>query len=216
LNHCPVLLEYIQLGKATRNPQNMVILSNGDHIPSDPENHPWAAQINEYYDRNPHLLPQETVQANFSANLLKLYCLGSSKEENSSLFAHLESINEEDEVLGLLRGKENLEEAELGRHLEVLQARKNKMVSGKKKMDPLKPVLPEMDQPNEVLSDERTYRALLTEPLLSTPVPPIHAPIPQFKFAALIELKVNASSIINQVLSEKSLPLSQRVAGPGS
>ena len=58
LNYCPVLLEYIQLGKASRNTQNnMVMLGNGDPIPSDPENCPWAAQIDEYYARNPHLLP---------------------------------------------------------------------------------------------------------------------------------------------------------------
>ena len=46
------------------------------------------------------------------------------KEENSSLFSHLQSISEEDEVHGLLRGKENPEEAELNRYNEVLQARK--------------------------------------------------------------------------------------------
>src|SRR5882724_2835179 len=37
LNHCPILLEYIQFGKAARNSQNiMVMLGNGDPIPSDP------------------------------------------------------------------------------------------------------------------------------------------------------------------------------------
>src|SRR5882724_10454961 len=68
LNYCPVLLEYIQLGKALRNTQNnTVMLGNGDPIPSNPANCLWAAQIDEYYARNPHLLPQEAVQANFSA-----------------------------------------------------------------------------------------------------------------------------------------------------
>src|SRR5882724_6175912 len=57
LNYCPVLLEYIQLRKALRNTQNnMVMLGNGDPIPSDPTNHPWVALIDEYYARNPHLL----------------------------------------------------------------------------------------------------------------------------------------------------------------
>src|SRR5882724_3884345 len=70
LNYCLVLLEYIQLGKASRNTQNnMVMLGNGDPIPPNPANRPWAAQIHEYYARNLHLLPQEAVQANFSANL---------------------------------------------------------------------------------------------------------------------------------------------------
>src|SRR5882724_8882845 len=73
LNHFPVLLEYIQLVKAARNPQNMVMIGNGDPIPSDLANHPLAAQINEYYVRNLHLLPQETVQAKFLANLLKVH-----------------------------------------------------------------------------------------------------------------------------------------------
>src|SRR5882724_6765512 len=135
LNHCPVLLEYIQLGKAVRNPQNMVMLGNGDPIPSNLENHPWAAWINKYHARNLQLLPQETVQANISANLLKVHGWGTLKEENSSLFSHLESINEEDEVLSSLRGKDNPEEAELGRYIKVLQARKSKMASVKKQMD---------------------------------------------------------------------------------
>jgi len=58
LNYCPVLLEYIQLVKASRNTHNnMVMLGNGDPIPSDPANCPWAARIDEYYARNLHLLP---------------------------------------------------------------------------------------------------------------------------------------------------------------
>src|SRR5882724_4403160 len=49
LNYCPVLLEYIRLGKASRNTQNnMAMLGNGDPIPSDPANCPWAARIDEY------------------------------------------------------------------------------------------------------------------------------------------------------------------------
>jgi len=58
LNYCPVLLEYIWLGKASRNTQNnMVMLGNGDPIPSNLEKCPWVAQIDEHYARNPHLLP---------------------------------------------------------------------------------------------------------------------------------------------------------------
>jgi len=36
------------------------------------------------------------------ANLLEIHGGGTLKEENSSLFAHLESINKDDEVLGSL------------------------------------------------------------------------------------------------------------------
>src|SRR5882724_7832212 len=139
LNYCPVLLEYIRLGKASRNTQNnMVMLGNVDLIPSDPTNLLWAAQINEYYARNLHLLPREAVQAKFLANLLKFCGQGTLKEDNSSPFTHLESINEDNETLGLLGAKENPEEAELGRYIEVLQARK-------KETDLPKAVLPKMD-----------------------------------------------------------------------
>src|SRR5882724_11539999 len=106
LNYCLVLLEYIRLRKASRNTQNnMVMLGNGDPIPSNPANCLWAAQINEYYARNPHLLPQEAVQANLSANLLKFCGQGTLTEENSSPFTHLESINEDNETLGSLGRK---------------------------------------------------------------------------------------------------------------
>jgi len=165
-------MEYMQLGKATRNTQNnMVMLGNGDPIPSNPENHLWAAWIDEYYARNLHLLPQETVQANFSANLLEVRGQDAPKRENSNPFAHLASINEDEEVLGSLGEEENPEEAELGRYIEVLQARKNKMVSGKKPKDLPMPVLPKMDQPKEVFLAERTYQTHSTKPLPSTPAP---------------------------------------------
>jgi len=73
----------------------------------------------------------------FSGKFFRQTCLKvrgqecSKKGENSNPFAHLASINEDEEVLGSL-GEENPEEAELGRYIEVLQARKNEMVSGKK------------------------------------------------------------------------------------
>src|SRR5882724_940459 len=181
----------------------MVMLGNGDPIPSNPANHPWAAWIDEYYARNLHLLPRETVQANFSANLLEVHGQDAPKRENSNPFAHLASINEDEEVLGLLGEEENPEEAELGRYIEVLQARKDEMVLGKKPKNLLIPVLPKMDQLKEVFLAERTYQTPSTKPLPNTPTPPVNAPTPQFKYLALIESKVNASSVVNQVLSKK-------------
>src|SRR5882724_3827988 len=134
LNYCPVLLEYIQLVKASRNTQNnMVMLGNGDPIPSDPANCPWAARIDEYYARNPHLLPREAVQANFSANLLEFCGQGTLTEEHSSPFAHLESINEDNETLSLLGGKENPEEAELGGTLRCCKLERRKWHLGRRK-----------------------------------------------------------------------------------
>ena len=91
----------------------------------------------------------------------------------------------------------------MGRYIEVLQARKKEMAHGKKQMDLPKPVLPKMDQLKEVLSAKRMYQAPPFKPLPSTPMPPIHAPAPQFKFMAPIESKVNMSSIVNRVLPKK-------------
>jgi len=44
------------------------------------------------------------------ANLLEVHGWDTPKEENSSLFAHLESMYEDDEALGSLGRKENPEE----------------------------------------------------------------------------------------------------------
>src|SRR5882724_12340450 len=77
------------------------------------------------------------------------------------------------------------------------------MASGKKEMDLPKPVLPEMDQLKEVFSAKKMYQTPPFKPLLNTPMPPVHTPTPQFRFVAPIESKVNASSVINWVLSEK-------------
>jgi len=77
-----------------------------------------------------------------------------------SPFAHLESINEDKETLSSLGGKENPEEAELGRYIKVLQARKKKLHWDRRKWTP-KAVLPEMDQPKE-------YQAPPFKPLLNT------------------------------------------------
>jgi len=81
------------------------------------------------------------------ANLLEFHGQGTLKEENSSPFAHLESINEDNEMPSSLGGKDNPEEAELGRYIKVLQARKKEMASEKKETDLLKPVLPKINQP---------------------------------------------------------------------
>src|SRR5882672_7089285 len=130
LNHCPVLLEYIRAGKVIRNAQNMVMLSSGDPIPSDPTNHPWAARVDEFYARNLQLLPREStphIQANFVANLLEVKSTDQAKDNGSNLFAHLEPFNEEEEQLGSLSGEANPDRAQLGRYIEVLQARQNEM-----------------------------------------------------------------------------------------
>ena len=77
------------------------------------------------------------------------------------------------------------------------------MALGKKQMDFLKPAPARMDQLNDVPLAEKTYQAPFAKPLPRTPALAVHAPIPQFKFSARIELNVNASSVISQVLSEK-------------
>jgi len=77
------------------------------------------------------------------------------------------------------------------------------MASGKKQMDLPKPAPARMDQPKVAPSAEKTYQAPSTEPPPSTPAPAVHHPIPQFRFVAPIELNINTSFIISQVLSEK-------------
>src|SRR5882724_9084346 len=81
---CPILAEYTQLGKVSRNVQNLLILGNGDSIPNNPMNHSWAAWVNKFYTRNPHLLrdPPLHIQANFVANFLKVHRKSPQREEN--------------------------------------------------------------------------------------------------------------------------------------
>jgi len=61
----------------------------------------WATWVNVFYTRNPHLLRDALlhVQENFTANLLEVHRKSPMKEEHSSLFSHLESINKKDEEL---------------------------------------------------------------------------------------------------------------------
>jgi len=75
LSSCLILDEYTQLGKVSRNAQNLLILGNGDPIPNDLMNCSWAAWVDDFYMRNPHLLkdPPPHIQANFVANLLKVH-----------------------------------------------------------------------------------------------------------------------------------------------
>ena len=90
----------------------------------------------------------------------------------------MESINEEDEVLSSLGGKENPEEAELDRYIEVLQARMNRMALGKKQLDLLKPAPATMYQLNNVPLAEKTYQDTSTKPLPNTPAPSHSHPHP--------------------------------------
>jgi len=57
------------------------------------------------------------------------------REENSSLFAHLDSINKEDEELSLLGGENKTNKLQLGRYIEVLQIKRKEMDTGKKSLD---------------------------------------------------------------------------------
>src|SRR5882724_11433910 len=122
LSSCPILAEYTQLGKVSRNTQNLLVLGNGDPIPNDPMNHSWAARVDNFYSRNPHLLkdPPSHMQANFAANLLEVHRKIPLREEKSSLFARLDSINEEDKELGLLGGKIEEDKLQLDRYIKVL------------------------------------------------------------------------------------------------
>ena len=129
LSSCPILAEYTQLGKVSRNAQNLLILSNSDPILNDPMNHLWAAQVDDFYMRNPHLLndPPPHIQANFVANLLQVHRENPLREEKSSLFTCLDSINEENEELGSLGGEIEDDKLQLDRYIKVLQIKRKEM-----------------------------------------------------------------------------------------
>ena len=120
---CPILAEYTWLTKVSRNAQNLLVIGNSDRIPNDLMNHSWAAWVNDFCIRNPHLLkdPPPHIQANFAANLLEVHRKIPLREENSSLFACLDSINEDDEELGLLGGENETDKLQLDRYIEELQ-----------------------------------------------------------------------------------------------
>jgi len=96
-------------------------------------------------------------------------------------------------------------EAELGRYIEVFAARK-------KEMDLPKSVYPRWTTERSIFG-RKMYQAPPFKPLPNTPMPPVHAPTPQFRFMALIESKVNVSSIITGFCLKKS-PLGQEFAVP--
>src|SRR5882724_3123993 len=123
LSSCPILAEYTRLGKVSRNAQNLLVLGNSDPIPNDLMNHSWAAQVDDFYTRNPHLLkdPPLHIQAKFVANLLKVHRKSPLREEKCSLFGHLDSINEENEQLGLLGGEIKDDKLQLDRYIKVRQ-----------------------------------------------------------------------------------------------
>jgi len=203
LSSCPILAKYAQLGKVSRNTQNLLVLGNGDPIPNNPMNRSWAAQVDDFYSRNPHLLkdPPPHMQANFAANLLEVHRKSPLREEKSSLFAHLDSINEEDEELSSLGGETEEDKLQLDRYIKVLQIKRKEMDSVKKSPDlPTLTSVQLMDAP----SAEKTYSAPKTQAPLAKPLPSTPAsvnPTPQFRYTAPIESKVNVSDVIGRILS---------------
>src|SRR5882724_3952581 len=202
LSGCPILAEYTRLGKVSRNAQNLLVLGNGDPIPNDPMNHSWAAWVNDFDLRNPHLLkdPLPHIQANFVANLLKVHKKSPLREEKSSLFTHMDSINEEDEELSSLGGEIKDDKLQLDRYIEAPQIKRKEMDSAKKSPDlPTLTPVQLMDTP----SAEKTYsapktQAPLAKPLLSTPA--LVDPTPQFRYTAPIKSKINVLDVIGWVL----------------
>jgi len=130
-----------------------------DPIPSDPANHLWVTQIDEYYARNPHLLPWEVVQAKILANLLKVCGQGAPKKR-TQVFLPIWSQSMRRMRYSAHSEGHKIQRRLNWRYIEVLQARKNEIASGKKKMDLLKPALPKMDQLKEVPLAERCTRPL--------------------------------------------------------
>ena len=64
------------------------------------------------------------------ANFLEAHRKIPLREENSSLFACLDSINKEDEELSSLGGKNETDKLQLDRYIEVLQIKRKEMEMG--------------------------------------------------------------------------------------
>ena len=124
INQCNVLSQYITNRKLARGPNNMITLGTGEHLPPDPRNHPWMVLVDEYYTRNPHLLPGPLqpgqhdppphAQANFATNLVQVGHPKVTREENrltkSSLYAvTITEVTDEDDLVGLRNLTDNLE-----------------------------------------------------------------------------------------------------------
>jgi len=165
LSSFPILSEYTQLGNVSRNVQNLLVLGN------------------------PHLLkyPPPNIQANFVSNLFKVHRKNLFREEKSSLFTHLDSINEENEELGSLGGKIEDEKLQLDRYIKVLQIKRKEIDSGKKSSDLPASTVNTLVWPMDAPSAEKTYLVTKVQdpsakPLLRTPKsvePACHDPFPK-------------------------------------
>jgi hypothetical protein len=83
LGGCGRLNEYFGSGKVRRDNTGSIVLGNGDRIPLEPRGSAWQQRVDEYYQRNPGMLPQPRPPlaqgerdapphqpASFSANLV--------------------------------------------------------------------------------------------------------------------------------------------------
>src|SRR5882672_7039186 len=100
---------------------------------------------------------------------------------------HLIPFNEEEEQLGSLGGEANPDRAQLGRYIEVLQARQNKMPSEKKQTNLPKSAPNQATHPTNASSAEKTCsvpkaQVPSSKPLPATPAPSGPTAIPQFKY----------------------------------
>ena len=171
INQCNVLSQYITNGKLARGPNNMITLGTGEHLPPNPHNCPWMVLADEYYARNPHLLPDPPqlgqhdppphAQANFATNLVQVGHPKVAREEirltRSSLYAAtITEVTNEDDLVGLgnltddleLDGADALEPAYIDRLVGVLQTRAKDMRHSKKQ-DVRKQTQPSMNWPDE-------------------------------------------------------------------
>jgi len=129
----------------------------------------------------------------------------------SSPFAHLESINEDNEMLSSLGGKEiqrKLSWAGTSRCCK-LERRNGIWEEGN---GPPEAVLPEMDQPKEVFLAKKMTSSSLSNPFLYSHAT-CHAPPHELIFMAPIESKVKHVIFVNRVC-RKSLPLRRRNCWP--
>ena len=218
-----------------RDAHNMITLGNGDHLPPDPLNRPWQVCVDEFYAKNPHLLPAGLptghcdppphLLTNFASNFIQVSHPDLKEDEDieSASLLHLATITEvtdEDEPPGPTDPAEDLEPGHIDRLVEVLQARVKEIRDGKRRTDTAK-TFPNSNrladnQPDDARPDEnRPVRPSLPVPEVAVlprpspskllPTTPSSFPgvMPQFKYSAPVESNVDATVVINWVLTEK-------------
>jgi hypothetical protein len=104
LSNCELYQQYLATGKCRRGRDGVVRLSNGEPLPTEPIGTPWVQRIDDFYVKNPHLLPQGAPQEqnnnsgnNVQSNFVSVFAIPEvgmvDSEEQQSLCLLRNQIN---------------------------------------------------------------------------------------------------------------------------